>query len=495
MTRIRRGVAALAVTALLGVGAAGCGTGGADAHREEPQPAAQPDAGVPDTPDAGKPDAGPPDAGPSAGPWPNEPVLNYSQKYALGGGIKSLGVDDGHNLWLLDGERIGVLRPGDTQPKWSYRVGQAQNGFGHDQLALGSTVICGGKAGEAFVGYMTYELSPDPKYPGLHFAYLVGAGESCSTPPASETCYPFDAARWEERKRGDLDIVRLQDDGTVKLHEHLSRTIGESKNREQLGLTNTNDYHFDEDRTVFSCRKVLRGPFKGDVFVGTNHGATRISDTPASHDPSDNYWFNSHIHPTTAGGNNGYVWALGMSYDGQDVLVGNLWKIGIYRVPTDLRQFDRDLDQHWRLNTPVGPGNGEDDVRDEAGNVVVNAKDYWRGFEQTKDGAYYLGSEQYGLYRVDTSPRSDAPELKLAWRQTKIDVGSERIHALAATDDGSLFIGTEDRGLWRLKPDRSLEKVSQVSGTYVRQLLYDPTVAPAMLYVLTDAGLTVLRGY
>jgi hypothetical protein len=29
----------------------------------------------------------------------------------------------------------------------------------------------------------------------------------------------------------------------------------------------------------------------------------------------------------------------------------------------------------------------------------------------------------------------------------------------------------------------------------VKELLYDPTVTPAMLYVLTDTGLTVLRGY
>jgi hypothetical protein len=34
-----------------------------------------------------------------------------------------------------------------------------------------------------------------------------------------------------------------------------------------------------------------------------------------------------------------------------------------------------------------------------------------------------------------------------------------------------------------------------VQGAMVLQVFYDPTVKPAMLYVLTNAGLTVLRGY
>jgi hypothetical protein len=36
--------------------------------------------------------------------------------------------------------------------------------------------------------------------------------------------------------------------------------------------------------------------------------------------------------------------------------------------------------------------------------------------------------------------------------------------------------------------------VSQVSGQRVPQLVYEPTVTPSMLLVLTDQGLTVLRG-
>lgn len=36
-------------------------------------------------------------------------------------------------------------------------------------------------------------------------------------------------------------------------------------------------------------------------------------------------------------------------------------------------------------------------------------------------------------------------------------------------------------------------RAGSAKGAKVLQLVYDPTVAPAMLYVLTDAGLTVLR--
>lgn len=70
----------------------------------------------------------------------------------------------------------------------------------------------------------------------------------------------------------------------------------------------------------------------------------------------------------------------------------------------------------------------------------------------------------------------------------------QNINALAATGDGSLYIGTDRTGLWRLTPLKTLEKVADVSGSRVRQLIYDPRVAPAALYVLTDKGLTVLRG-
>ena len=64
----------------------------------------------------------------SAGPWSQEAVVSYSQKFAVGT-PQSVGLDEGANLWLLEGERIGVLRPGDSAPRWTQRLGQAAKGF------------------------------------------------------------------------------------------------------------------------------------------------------------------------------------------------------------------------------------------------------------------------------------------------------------------------------------------------------------------------------
>ena len=72
---------------------------------------------------------------------------------------------------------------------------------------------------------------------------------------------------------------------------------------------------------------------------------------------------------------------------------------------------------------------------------------------------------------------------------------SEKILALKATDDGALYIGTDGAGLWRLEADgTTLAPVREVSGQRVLQLVYEPTVTPRMLLVLTERGLSVLRG-
>jgi hypothetical protein len=75
------------------------------------------------------------------------------------------------------------------------------------------------------------------------------------------------------------------------------------------------------------------------------------------------------------------------------------------------------------------PWEGPTPWRFKGFNEALNGQasdDYWRAFEQTSSGRYYLGSE--------------------------------------------------------------------VSGQRVLQLVYEPTVTPSMLLVLTDLGLTVLRG-
>jgi hypothetical protein len=406
-----------------------------------------------DTPKAGNPDDGG-DAGtdagtastpaPSAGPWPTTPVLNYTTAYGLGF-VQSVGVDDAYNIWLLSGERIGVLRPGTAGPVWVSRIGQAAPGFGVDKLAMYSTVICGGAANQAYVGYATTEL-------------LNAKRDSVEDP---------------EFLKGDMDVVQLDPNGTISLTEHLSGSAGTSQPWPPLpiGIHNSNDWHYDEDRTVLVCRKVMRGRDKGELYIGTNHGVTRIRGP----------LYDSHRHPAWYDSNGalrmGYSWGLGIGQNG-DVLIANEWKVGIASPPAALVEWEDMVKVPWALDTF---------------NQALNALeefDFWRGFEQTTDGQYYLGSSQYGLWQMTPKWVSEANWVKIGGLPT------DRINALAATDDGSLYIGTDDAGLWRMDAQKKLSEVSGVSGSRVREngLVYDPTVAPATLYVLTNEGLTVLRG-
>ena len=415
----------------------------------------------------------PPDTDPdppevTVGPWPDEPVVNYSSRYGLGGRIQGVAVDDGYNIWMLDGDRIGVLRPGDSAPRWVSGVGQAAQGFGPDRLALGSSVICGGSAGRAYVGYLAAELdeafiySPDgrsfPRY---------------DDPDPTR----FDTSRYQEYMKGDLDAVKLTADGQVVLEEHLGRSA-RSNGPQNVGIRNTNDHHFDEDRSVFSCTKVMRGMHRGDVYIGTNHGVTRIRGLV----------YNSHRHPVwfkpkpppSTGQTQmaGYTYGLGIAQNG-DVLIGNDWQLGVVTPSKALADWDRvdpNLNQD-QLNSYLPELNSQED------------KDFWRGVQQTPDGKYYAASKDFGLWNFDIPRPSTA-------RGTKVPgVPTDKLTSIAATDDGSLFIGTVGFGLWRLDAQKQLTHVEDVDGVRITQLVYDPTVKPAMLYVLTDAGLTVLRGY
>jgi hypothetical protein len=434
---------------------------------EPPPPPVEPPPPPVVDPNPGPTDPGPTDPGPvvTVGPWPDEPQVNYSSRYGVGA-VRAMAVDDAYNLWLLEGERIGVLRPGDKAPRWTSGVGQAAPGFGPDKLALGSTVICGGSAGRAYVGYHTYELdnafiySPDgrsfPRY---------------DDPDPTR----FDPVRYQEYQKGDLDVVRLQPDGSVALEAHLSRSA-RSNGPQDVGIRNTNDHHFDEDRSVLSCVKVMRGKHRGDVYIGTNHGVTRIQGLT----------YNSHRHPVwfktrPDGGKTqmaGYTYALGIAQNG-DVLIGNDWSLGVVTPSEQLADWDRvdDTLNPEKLNSFLRELNSEEEM------------DYWRGIQQTTDGRYYVASKDYGLWQLLIPRRSEAHGVKVEGLPT------DHINALAATDDGSLFIGTKGFGLWRLDGKKQLTHVNRVDGVSVEQLLYDPTVKPAMLYVLTNEGLTVIRGH
>lgn len=394
------------------------------------------------------------------GPWPLEAVKDYSAAYGLGTGVQSVGVDEAYNLWLLRGAEIGVLRPGDSKPTWTRGVGQAAGGFGRDKKALGSTVICGGEPGRAYVGYHTYELQPT--VPGRPHAYMPAPGE----PHYSEQ-------RFAEYQKGDLDAVHLESDGTVVLEEHLWRSAGVSGGSQRLGIRNTNDFHYDEDRSVLTCQRVMRGRDKGDVYIGTNHGVTLVRGLT----------YNSHRHAAWyaegASLQAGFNWGLGIGPDGE-ALVANDWMVGILEPNGVLEDFDKE--RTWEGPVPW---------RYKGHNAQLNslqAFDHWRAIARTPRGTTWVGSRDFGLWRMDVKDRSSAHYTRVT------ALPADHVTALAATDGGHVYVGTDDAGLWRLEADgETLSRVDTVQGRRVLQLVYDPTVAPAMLYVLTDTGLTVLR--
>ena len=417
--------------------------------------------------DAGNP-GGPGDPAPPAktpGPWPTTAALNYTATYGLGF-VQSVGVDDAYNIWLLNGDQISVLRPGTDKPVSVRGIGQASGGFGVDRLATGSTVICGGAANQAYVGYATTE---------------------------TRGWIPLDSVQNPEFMKGDMDIVQLNPNGTISLTEHLWRSAGSSQPWPQLhiGIHNSNDWRYDEDRTVLVCKKVMHGRDKGELYIGTNHGVTRIRGGQ----------YNSHRHPDwyecvdksrPCVDENGvpnapailrmaYSYGLGIARDG-DVLIGNDWMIGITSPPAALDKWDDIGSVPWKLKTHNQALHAE---------LAVTEFDYWRGFEQTTDGNYYVGSNQYGLWQMTPRPGVTDPA---TWVRIS-GLPTSAINALAATNDGSLYIGTDNAGLWRMDPQKKFSKVSGVTGSRVREggLVYDPTVSPAMLYVLTNDALTVLR--
>ncbi|AKQ70671.1 hypothetical protein A176_007583 [Myxococcus hansupus] len=459
------------------------GGGEPDGGSSEPDGGSgEPDGG------SGEPDGG---SGSAESPWPTDAVTDFTARYGLSR-VQAMGVDAAHNIWLLDGDRIGVLRADTQQVVWTRSpIGQAQGGFGVDRAATGSTVICGGNAGRAYVGYATDDLRPDPEFPDLQPNYLVGPGE-CYQPDPSKPCIPYSHRRLQYYKQGDVDVVRLNASGEVVLEEHLHQSV---RNRadgsvqtgprvladvHNLGIRNSNDHHFDEDRSILSCVTVMHGRDKGDVYVGSNHGVTRIRGLE----------YSSHRHPVWLNERGsqmaGYTYGLGIAQDG-DVLMANDWMFGIV-TPTP-RHGDWD-----DMNKSVNLMKVESSYLPQLNSI--SEFDNWRGFQQTTDGRYYLGSRDHGLWQMTITWAANQAQTgeRIAGANAEQNAALQNINALAATGDGSLYIGTDRAGLWRLTPMKTLEKVESVNGSRVRQLLYDPRPTPAALYVLTDRGLTVLRG-
>ena len=252
---------------------------------------------------------------------------------------------------------------------------------------------------------------------------------------------------------GDADVVQLDPDGQVSLTQHLN-------------IFNSNDHHYNETMRVLACAKVMRGPLKGDLYFATNHAVTRVRGLEYS-DHRHSVWSEK------PGGSLmiGYDWAVSITPRG-DVLFANDWKVAMLTPMPPLQSWIDFTATPWKLDTFI-PGAGS-----------LADFDYWRATAQTQDGTDYFGSKDKGLWRMYAPSRFEkVPGLP-----------TDGIAALAGTDDGALYIGTTGGGLWRMEADHTLTPVDSVPGNNVLQLFYDPTVTPSMLLVLTNAGLTVLRG-
>ena len=426
---------------------------------------------------------------PDAGTWHDEALANYTERYALGP-VQSVSIDAAWNLWLLEGTRIGVLKLGATAPVWAENVGQAGNGYP-------STVICGGPAGRAYVGYGTTDLvepahvvQPPESASYWHPNYIF-MPNGCGFGDEQNDCDParYSQARFDNYQAGDLDLVRLDPDtGLPVLEEHLWHSISDNagKDYERLpntpkGIRNTNDHRFDEDRKVLSCTRVMRGDDAGDLYIGTNHGVTRVRGN----------LYNSHRHANDATGKLiGYVHGLAVGQN-NDVLVGNAWMFGAHIPTRRLAEWDRQGSDDQGVPYPT-----KDRfivwLEGAFGPVSRSNKADWKAVAQTVDGLYYAGSNAHGLYQVTI--KCSVPNEKCSQATGALVEGAPSvIWALAATDDGSLYIGGGD-GLWKLDNAKGLTKVEGIPGA-VRQLVYDPTVTRSMLLVLNDQGTVyVLRG-
>ena len=77
------------------------------------------------------------------------------------GMVLGVSVDEGANVWAVDGQRIWLLAPGKAWRTFEASLGEPAVG----QLARGFTAqtVCGGEAGKAYVGYLAGEI-PDPTH-------------------------------------------------------------------------------------------------------------------------------------------------------------------------------------------------------------------------------------------------------------------------------------------------------------------------------------------
>lgn len=358
---------------------------------------------------------------PKPDPWPKDDVVHYGPAQGLPGPVIGVGVDDAKNVYAIDGVAAYALPVGDVRFHRTATGGQFERGYPVASIA-------GGFPGEVYLGF----LAPED---GNVFTWTE-----------------------EDKMMGDVDRMLLQPDGSLVLDYHFK-------------IQNTNAKWMDETRSILTMKRVVGGPYHGDVYLGSNHGATVLRGDE---------WAD-HRHPVFTDGDDslfiGYVNAV--DYDPQaNFLIGAYWMLAA--VPPapldDLERWVSIVELPWLAYTwpeHLGPIEEPKDIRAIAGDI-----------EQSK---IFVGTFGKGLSEMVISPRS--------WRSIP---GTPDTHILGlewehGTD--TLWVATASSGLWRW--DIASETWEQSPfvppNARVNQVLLDDTVSPRAIYTATNYGLYVIR--
>lgn len=472
-----------AAALILGGCAKGNSTGQDDsASRADPAPPPPPNPPpVADPPPVANPPPVPPPNPVPPPPWNGgtpEPGMTIHPQV---GTVLGVSVDEGANVWTVDGDHIFLLAPGKTWRSFDASLGE--NAVG--QLARGFTAftICGGETGKAYVGYLANEI-PDPTHSTV-----------------------------AQRSEGDLDRISVDANGNVvrEFHYEIHNNNGGDKPT------------FDEVRSILACIRVNDGPRKGDLWLGSNHALTLIRGD----------LYGDHKHPTfdypdcAPGAGTpfdparpcdafpeaiGYVWNVNLSMRGNPMMAAD-WMFAEVMPLDDLTAWTLKSYPWTMVGPPPYPLPAADGTPAHPSNDTANWLQRWplrfepelralnRAIAQTPDGRYWVGSVKYGLVWFDGAGKA----LK-RFVEVKDEPGT--ISALVANPDNSLWVGTSDNGLWKYTPppraplpadptatpapeSGTWTRVSGLPAADVTRIHLETRSGKRQLYVGTTAGLVV----
>ena len=354
-------------------------------------------------------------------PWPADDVRHFGPPQGLPGPVLGVGIDDARNVYAIDGAAAYALPAGGERFVRTATGGQFDRGYPVASVA-------GGAEGEVYLGFLA---------------------------PEGKTVFDWTE---EEKMFGDVDRMRLRPDGTLELDHHYK-------------IQNSNAKWMDETRSILAMKRVFGTPYHGDVYLGSNHGATVLRGDA---------WAD-HRHPIFLDENGsmviGYVHAV--NYDPEaNFLIGAYWMLAA--VPPapldDLERWVSVVELPWLAYTwpeHLGPLHEPKDIRAIAGDLSRST--------------IFVGMHGLGLSEVVLSPR--------AWRSIP---GTPDDHILGLEwerETDVLWVATASRGLWRW--DITTETWEQSpyvpANARVNQVLLDEQVKPRAVYAATSHGLYVIR--